>query len=171
MAKKKGDHVVMRNGSMFCSHCGRYQAIAFPMEIPVFVAMSKAFTKSHLNCAPVWKEPEPAEGMSESERARFWLENGEHGGSSKTMFAVIGFFPSVRNVREYVHPSDPDDFKRCMKLLKCIPQWRSRLDLMKAVSPIWERLVDNWDKLTAMYEAQDSTMYDFMQKIIRNDIT
>lgn len=169
--KKKGDHVVMRNGKMFCSHCGRYQAIPFPIEIPVFAEMSKAYTKSHQDCPPVWQEPWPPEGASEGERAMFWLHNGDRGGSSETMFAVIGNFPTVRRASEYVHPSDPDDFKRSMKLLKCIPQWRSRLDLMKAVSPIWERLVDNWEKLTAMYEAQDSTMYYFMQKVIRNDTT
>jgi hypothetical protein len=54
MRKRKSDHIVMHDKGAKCLHCGRYLEIPLPIEISVFVAMSKAFVKSHKNC----KKPE-----------------------------------------------------------------------------------------------------------------
>ena len=49
--KRKGDHIVFEGtNTMKCLHCGAVQKIALPCEVPVFVAMGRAFEKSHLNC-------------------------------------------------------------------------------------------------------------------------
>lgn len=139
--KKKGDHVIMRNSKMFCSHCGSSQSVPYPIAIPVFTAMTSAFTKMHVNCKPVWKEPDPPEDMSETERGIFWLKHGERGKSSETMFEVISRISGIVGEKEgYTHPTDPGDFSRCYKLLKYVPQWKTKLHLMSAVSPEWSSL-------------------------------
>lgn len=71
-------------------------------------------------------------------------------------------------------PSDPADFRRCYKLLQAVPQWKARLNELKTISPVWEKLVDNWDKLTEMYEQNEKEdwknyekigMYEFMKSL------
>jgi hypothetical protein len=168
MAKTKADHVVMRNGAVFCLHCGREQKIAMPCEISVFSAMAKAFTKSHAKCLKTWEEPQADQTQSEKVRMAFWLQNGERGISSETMYHVLsGGKPGPRAC----HPWDPSDFRRCYLLLKTVPEWKEKLHLLKPLSESWANLVDNWDKLTEMLEEQMKTkrangMYEFMQTLI-----
>jgi hypothetical protein len=50
MRKRKSDHIVANDKGAKCLHCGRYLEIPLPIEIPVFVAMSKSFIKAHKNC-------------------------------------------------------------------------------------------------------------------------
>ena len=54
-------------------------------------------------------------------------------------------------------------------------KWRSQLHKLKPLSIQWSNLVDNWDKLTEMYEqnkkenwknADKIGMYEFMQTLI-----
>jgi hypothetical protein len=49
---KKTDHIIGMTGTkkMLCSHCGTTLDIPLPIEISVFIAMSKAFVKSHKDC-------------------------------------------------------------------------------------------------------------------------
>lgn len=170
MAKKKTDHVIIRNQKLFCSHCGREQVVPYPIEIPVFVAMGNAFSKSHANCLKTWKEPEADLNDSIIIRAALWVQNGEHGTSSKCMYGHLsGDFKSLGLYKE--HPCDPDDFRRCYKLLVMIPEWKAKLiSNIKPISPVWGNLVDNWDKLTEMLEEQMITkkangMYEFMKTL------
>ena len=73
-------------------------------------------------------------------------------------------------------PYDPDDFSRCYKLLEAVPEWKSKLHKLKPLSNQWRKLVDNWDKLTEMYELNTKEnwknskkigMYEFMQTLIK----
>lgn len=168
MPKIKADHVIIRNEKLFCSNCGAAQTIQLPMEIPVFVAMGKAFTKSHAKCLKTYKEPVVNPSLSIEQRADFWWQHGERGISSETIFGVL----SGRGPRkDGCHPWDPSDFKRCYGLLQVVPEWRERLGEMKSQSKAWSNLVDNWDKLTEMLEEmmrtnKDNGMYDFMQTLI-----
>jgi hypothetical protein len=84
--------------------------------------------------------------------------------------ALWYFFMGHNGARKN-YPSDPDDFKRCHKLLKAIPEWRSVLYKAKSLSPEWSRLIDEWDKLEVLFEDlvkthKDNGMYDLMQKCI-----
>ena len=72
-------------------------------------------------------------------------------------------------------PYDPDDFSRCYKLLVAVPEWKLELHKLKPLSKEWSNLVDNWDKLTEMYELNTKEnwknskkigMYEFMQTLI-----
>jgi hypothetical protein len=71
------------------------------------------------------------------------------------------------------HPCDPDDFSRCYKLLEIIPEWKNELHKMKAISPVWSNLVDNWDKLNEFYEnmrivKKANGMFEFMRELGAN---
>ncbi len=164
---KKGDHVIIRNSKFFCSHCGTYQAVPYPMAVPIWVAMQKAFSKLHKDCAPVWKEPQPDLDKPLPERLYTWINEGEHGTSADTMYSVMSNNNTLLGINQYSHPHDPDDFKRCYKFLQWAPEWRqNRLQMMATVSPVWAKLVENWDKLSAMYEAnQGMEMYSLMKEL------
>ena len=63
-----------------------------------------------------------------------------------------------------------------VEALLSVPEWKSELHKLKPLSKAWSNLVDNWDKLTAMYEENVKTewkeyerigMYEFMQTLIR----
>lgn len=168
MSKKRVDHTVFRNGNFFCTHCGGKKKLALPQAIDTFARDTKAFTKAHKDCKPVWKQPIPDAGMTIMQRERFWLEHGEHGSSSKAMFKRLACYPN--NVEAGVdHPYDPSDFRRCHALLEMIPEWRGELERMAELSPVWRKLVENWEKLTDMLiemmeTKKDNGMYALMRE-------
>src|SRR5690606_17657690 len=65
-----------------------------------------------------------------------WFGEGEVGLSSTAMALAIVGLPGPRN-----HPWDPDDLDRCLQLLECVPEGRTRLQSVAALSPTWSRLV------------------------------
>ena len=84
---KKESHTGFRNEKLFCYHCGESQTMPVPIHIEIATAMMKAFEKIHKNCKKTWVEPvNDPEGKGELENERWWIANGEHGISSKTMF-------------------------------------------------------------------------------------
>jgi hypothetical protein len=102
----------------------------------------------------------------------WWLDNGERGISSETMFQCLS--GKIISNDKGCHPHDPDDFKRCYMLLKAIPEWKDDLHKLKDLSIEWSNLVDNWDKLTEMLEEQlsskqDNGMYELMEKLTKNN--
>ena len=185
---KKQSHCVIRNGKLFCLHCGGEQILPLPIGVEMFSAMCNTFQKIHKSCKKTWKEPEVDPSWSERSKAIHWLKYCEHGNSSLTIFSVIfrtlpeyreyelGMRKDLLSPVEYCHPYDPSDFNRCYKLLQVVPEWREKLYLMKPVSPVWNKLVDNWGKLTDMLErnvkeewvnAKEIGMYEFMQELIK----
>lgn len=80
-----------------------------------------------------------------------WFVHGECGISSKAMAcAVIGMKPNER-WKFANHPSDPSDFRRCLKFLSAVPEARNCMDKVARLSPVWEKLVDNWEELEALF--------------------
>ena len=162
--KKAPSHCVIRNGNLFCSHCGATQLIPYPIAVTIYGAMIDAFEKVHKNCKQTWKEAEPDLSQSIGTRLQIWLKDGEHGSSADTMFSVMAFGSRVqitgissvlKTEGEYSHPFDADDLKRCIKFLQWVPEWKKdRLFMMKSVSKVWSNLVENWDKMTEMYEQE-----------------
>src|SRR3546814_9427646 len=83
-------------------------------------------------------------GTSVSEAAARWLVQGERGLSSMAIFSHLTGYPGNKQN----HPRDPDDLRRCRKLLEQVPEFRSpRFDLMANVSEIWSGFVTQWDDL------------------------
>lgn len=84
-----------------------------------------------------------------------WLASGERGISSEFMFYVFTGIPAGKNRDAWRnHPSDPDDFKRCEKLLRPVPEFRDRLDEMRVVSSVWDKLVSNWSDIVTVLEEE-----------------
>jgi hypothetical protein len=167
----------IRNEKLFCLNCGGDFALNFPVPVDEMSKKMKAFDTLHKDCKPTWTEP-VNENPEQTEQfcANWWAENGEQGMSSKTMFNHLSKSLNLRRLKnDYpCTPSDPDDFKRCYKLLQAVPQWKARLNELKTISPVWEKLVDNWDKLTSMYEQnvkedwknyEQIGMYQFMKEL------
>lgn len=150
-----------------------------PMQVEMASAMMKTFSKIHRNCKPGWKEPELPEvpkTTSEQYRAHWWMTNGETGQSSKSIWA---YFMGQKELHPN-HPYDPDDFRRCYKLFKVIPEWRARVSELKCLSVEWHRLSLHWDKLTDMYEQNEREqwknyksigMYEFMKEVMSETTT
>ena len=157
----------IRNGNLFCLNCGEEHKLIMPIPVNEMIKKTKAFDVLHKDCKPTWKEPEVDQTKSLNEKMIFWLSQGERGTSSNTIFQTL----SGQNIKAWMsHPCDPDDFRRCYLLLKTIPEWKADLYKLKEISPVWSKLVDNWDKLTSMLEEQMEThkpngMYEFMESL------
>ncbi len=168
---KNAEHITIRNQNLFCEHCGKEGNIPTPISIRVLGAYIEDFTELHKNCEKRWKQPMPSLALSIPARAQFWLDKGERGISSETMFSILAEeFHPLRGIDTFCHPLDPDDFRRCYLLLKMLPEWKNALYKMKSVSPVWEKLVDNWEKLEEMLEEmmktnKDNGMYKFMKSL------
>lgn len=160
----KIEHTVFRNGNLFCTHCGMEYVLTMPIPIDQMTKTIEVFNGVHADCKKTWKEPVADHSKSIRERALWWLQYSETGASSKTMYNCL----TGNRDFEINHPHDADDFSRCYKLLLAIPEWRKELHKLKRLSQAWSNLVDNWDKLTEMYEAKEpsSKMYNFMQTLI-----
>lgn len=164
----------IRNQKLFCTCCGGEFTLIYPTSAKEMFARVEAFDKLHKDCKQTWSEPEAEPQKPEKERAVWWLSNGEVGSSSRTMYKY--FMEIGMSGADINHPYDPDDFKRCYKLLQVVPEWKGRILELGKLSKQWDNLAKNWDKLTAMYEENVRTnwkeykrigMYEFMETLIR----
>ena len=89
--------------------------------------------------------------MSIKQRVALWLANGETGLSSKTIAFYLGFGIIPKRAS---HPEDVGDFRRCIQLLKEVPELRADILRMKAVSKVWGALAENWLVLERLYEKE-----------------
>lgn len=169
----KVNHTTIRNEKLFCLNCGGQHHINLPIAVTELNKKIKAFNQLHHDCDKTWTEPNADQTLSVKDRANWWIVNGETGLSSKTIYATCMGIKGV----PINYPHDPADFSRCYKLLKAIPEWKSvkYMNLLSRISPVWESLVENWDKLTEMYEQNVREewknydkigMYELMQDII-----
>lgn len=90
------------------------------------------------------KAMEEAGSIPLSIHASRWLEQGERGLSSETMFTR---FTGIQLDGDKDHPHDGDDFRRCRLLLEAVPEFQAKLHLMKDVSPEWNNLIGAWQEL------------------------
>lgn len=166
-----GDTTI-RNEKLFCLNCGGEHELKYPIPVTEMTKKIDAFNLLHNDCEKTWKEPEVDQSKETYEKAMFWIANGEQGLSSKTMWNCL-----MGNKNFQVnYPHDPDDFKRCYKLLQTVPEWKNELHKLKPLSIQWNNLVDNWDKLTEMYEQnlkdnwknyKEIGMYELMNSLTR----
>lgn len=85
-------------------------------------------------------------------QAMFWMASSDTGASSECiLLTAMGMRGGRRDC-----PSDVYDFGRCVRMLRFVDGVRERLPLMRKVGQAWERLIDEWESLTAMYEAEEA---------------
>lgn len=94
--------------------------------------------------------------MNLSREANEWLRTGERGLSSEAIFSKLTGINilSPHPLGNAPHPYDPDDFQRCEKLLRAVPDFRARLNEMRKCSKEWNSLVENWDKIVTQFEKE-----------------
>lgn len=79
-----------------------------------------------------------------------WIGDGDTGTSSLTIWAVL--MKRVSPDGNFYYPLDPDDFGRCYRLLKIMPEWRNRLGEVAEAYPPFAPFVREWDRISALYE-------------------
>lgn len=161
-------HTTIRNKALFCLNCGESHKLVYPIGMKEMSEKIKAFEALHKDCKKTWVEPQADMSQSESDRIKWWLENGEKGASSEAMIWICYGIGK----HDTSHPYDPSDFLRCHKLVRYVPEIKNRFHLLKGQGKAWGNLVDNWDKLTKMLDEQlqsrkDNGMYEFMKTLIR----
>lgn len=109
--------------------------------------------------APLWIQAvaDGAALRSEGDREIAWLTGPDTGTSSLTIFSVLSHGHAAKAAARRGAPSppwDPDDFGRCYRLLKAIPEWRSRLGEVAAQYPEWAGLVREWADLERFFEEE-----------------
>lgn len=110
----------------------------------------EAFSKPH---APA------TEGMG----LQAWLMSDDTGSSSLWIARFLGGGPPSQS---YAYPHDADDFGRCYRLLKAVPEFRERLPELATSGEEWAALVANWIELEAYWQAGDyKTLTDRIQEL------
>lgn len=88
--------------------------------------------------------------MKISKELLIWLTGGDTGISSEAMVSRNFNLPLKGYSNAWGYPSDGDDFGRCYRLLKAVPE--IRVEKMTGFNRIWDDLVAVWPELSAMYE-------------------
>jgi hypothetical protein len=97
-----------------CERCGDGLCMDLPQAVEVVTAAMLAFYRVHARCEDTGRtEKRPA-------NPREWLQGRDTGTSSVTICSVITGLPSHHG--HYDVPHDPDDFGRCYRLLKLLPE-------------------------------------------------
>lgn len=101
-----------------------------------------------------------------------WLANGERGLSSEAIVQRLTGVPvdvdeltRPNGVTDYPH--DSGDFRRCVELLKRVPEARRHLPLMADVSPQWAAIVSHWDELERLLEEESARPDGLAPKLYR----
>lgn len=84
------------------------------------------------------------------ENVRQWFEAGNQGASSRTLMnmtlgKVLGFYDE-----DYMFycPHDFYDFKRCLELVKMVPEVKDHFYLISQYSKRWAHIINHFDELT-----------------------
>lgn len=100
-----------------------------------------------------------------------WIVRGEVGISSKTIWAALtGAVKGGIKGLDFDVPKDPDDFRRCRKLVQQCQLSTTDLQQVKVVFPWYAPFIDNWDKLNELYGNPPvggtcDKLYDYMQTL------
>lgn len=135
-------HTTMSGDELRCFNCGESYTMNMPAPLSIVTAAMKAFADSHEKCKPSAKGAARMDAASPHE----WLQGWDTGQSSKTIWHVMmGVGQGPAEI-----PYDPAYFGRCHRLFERSPEWRARLDEMRAVKR-WPPFVDAWGALEALY--------------------
>ena len=82
----------------------------------------------------------------------------------------------INNEKEGDKPYDPSDFGRCYSFVKLCGLTQDDLDKIARKLPYWKPYIDNWEKLTQMFDENEMNnwqkiqrdkigMFEFMQEL------
>jgi hypothetical protein len=78
-----------------------------------------------------------------------WWIHGEHGLSSE---AMVDYLLGLKLRKDY--PYDPSDLRRCRLLYEKVTAIRERFSEMASCSPVWARMVEHWQQLCDLMDAE-----------------
>ena len=87
--------------------------------------------------------------MTLHQRLIDWFVNGETGLSSSHMAAVAA---GVHGTGDW--PRDPSDLRRCVQLVRAVPEIKSHFSSIADSGPQWAAIIRNWDELAALVVAE-----------------
>ena len=100
------------------------------------------------------------------DRVLDWLIAGEHVGTSSLAIASAGLYDDWRTRRTRAgplrrsNPWDPDDLRRCFRLLDLVPSLRAvAFPRLAEVSLVWAALIADWDGLRRSLAAEGGRDY------------
>jgi hypothetical protein len=82
-------------------------------------------------------------------RASGWLAGEDTGASSQAIAAHMLGLPS-----DGAYPHDPADLGRCLRLLRLVPEWETRIQEMARYGKAWELLLAQWSFLAGSMAAE-----------------
>ena len=98
-----------------------------------------------------------------NKRAEFFMANY---GSSNNKGCTTMFNCLCKNTNFDINCIEtPSDFSMCYRLLQEIPEWKNDLFRLKELSKEWINLIDNWGKLTDLYEVYVINKCDYFYNI------
>jgi hypothetical protein len=104
-----------------------------------------------------------------SEKTLAWIASDDTGTSGRTLFACHFHIPITSKSSFGNYPHDPSDFGRCKRFLDTLGPDEKKTALLNvsAVSKEWKALVENWDRLEAMYGDKKTwgALFTEMEKI------
>lgn len=146
-----------------CGDCGALFNVPSPSGLPLRHALKSISAIECIACASVnvllgqsrsWAEDRNlmrCEITAPVEvRASDWLRTGEFGLSA----IAIHRFMTIRRKDRNDYPTDMGELRRCLLLLRRIPEWDIRIGEMKAVSHEWRNVVAIWQDLTRSFTSE-----------------
>lgn len=113
------------------------------------------------------RAPDPHKTLSDE--AKTWLAIGEHGSSSRALFAATTGVTVKGLPHSQATPRDADDFRRCALLYESVTEVREKLHQAREMGPVWASLVDRWDDLMALYEEGDAEgVNELLEELVPN---
>lgn len=97
-----------------------------------------------------------------------WRQTDDTAASSVYMANVMS---GLSNTQAFAHPHDPDDFGRCYRLLRSVPEFADKLEALSTCPAPWPDLIVNWSELEGLYEEELANgrapkLYSRMRSII-----
>lgn len=154
--------------AVYCERCG-HERVLFALPAPLdIVAAACKLRCAACNSKRVMLGPRPK--STDTGDFESWINNGDTGVSSATIWAVLLRRPNPYCTSDVPH--DPGDFGRCYRLLAVMPEWRERLPEVARVFPGWAPLVDRWDELTSLWEEESPSgnapkLYALMRELLQ----
>lgn len=148
--------------------CGQVQDIEIVVHAPLDVTLASMRAARCEQCGGSElflggeKSGRP-EGASLEVRANWWLQNGNTGTSSLTLWCAFNC-TWVSPHGRFNWPRDPDDFQRCHRLFELIPEWRLEIGKVSERFRWMAPFVDRWEEFERLYvEERYPELYTALQ--------
>jgi hypothetical protein len=148
----------IQNQRFTCQRCGEVFDAETLMAAPIAVTLASLQAVTCPKCHAGYKEVGlggekpgvPGLEVPIAERASWWWDHGERGTSSETIFCAC----AGRGLHRADYPYDPDDYRRCHRLLGIVPEWRGELARVTDRWPWFAPFERRWPEFEKLWEEE-----------------